>query len=322
MIAANTLIEVLAWLDTGDPARLEQLRQTLLGWKGSRLRASIAETGVLHLGPRQQNIHADTDLLELERLAQAAALVFHGPPLEHLIQTWDQLSATDPVFHHRVLRSLGEMIPILTQRHESDTAQAGLWLLTCRDALPREGRVDQDAALAEHLYRHFARGDLALAQQLQRWWEKHPDFEIAQKHRVLQTAALLGHWSVIEALFAAGKPYGSAPERRGTRRNARHAQLSDYLIDRMDQEAPQQLQALAQVVAQQLHQDDLDPQPFLQWALALARRAQQPEPSLHLTHALHDISAHTARLASLAHHSDPETAQMAQQTLDLLQEPT
>ncbi len=335
MLAANTLIEVITWMDDGDERRLQSLCDKLLGWKGGRLRAGIADTWVIHLGRRQEQITPQSPPDELSRLARASALVFFGPSIEHLIQEWLTLSMHQPEFRKRILQALGEMIPLLTRRHEDDICAASVALLQARAALPPDTatptfahrtRQDLDADLAEHIYRNFSRSRPELATSVQQWFLKHPGFQSPQKHRVLQSAALLGHWDVIDALFSSGHPYGAQPAstargisraRRGAmisqsiRRTTRRAQLSDYILDRMDQESPHALMSLASIVAHQLHQQDADPISMLTLLDALVRRGQQDGSSPAVQNAIGCFTASAPQIARLAQHPQEEIQNLA-----------
>ena len=45
MVAAHTMVELLAWLEEGGEEQREELCEAFLGWKGKRLREAIADVG-------------------------------------------------------------------------------------------------------------------------------------------------------------------------------------------------------------------------------------------------------------------------------------
>lgn len=329
MLAATTLIDLLTWLEGGDEERFPPLAESLLGWQGSRLRAQIATTGIIHLGKRQEQISPQTPDDELARLARAAALILQGPSLEALARDWSARAHTDPPFGRRLLRALGECVPILLKRHEGELCAAGLRLLEARAALPPddlsprgESRLNLDAALVEHLYRHFARQDPALADALRAWLRRSPDFVIAQKHRVLQTAALLAHWDVIEALLRSHNPYGDGVSDRGpahARAATRRSQLSDYLLDRADQDAPEALGRLLLAALDLLQRDDAELLAPLSLLQALSRRVRAGLASPLAITSRASLREHLPRLRALAQqHPLAEVREAALATLQEL----
>lgn len=306
MVAAQVLIDVLSWLDTGDDEKFRSLSSTLLGWKGRRLRDAIADTGLIHLGRRQTNTNADTSDEQLKRLTRAAGLVFTGPLLESFVQDWVALAESDSTFQERLLTALGELIPILQKRHEKEIASVGLLLLEQRSALSQKD-LPRDAQLAEYLYKHFARTHRDVAEGVRAWFCAHPSFEHPHKHRVLRSAALLGHWDVVMALFASGQPYG--PPGTHKTRPPQMERIHNYLLDRLKQEPPGILGHLNMCVVDLVQDENSDQTALLHWLHTFVTQARAD------TSLLSSLRTHPLSSASLQTHEALEPLLQLQESL-------
>lgn len=252
MLAAHTLVELIVWLDQGGTERYQMLSASLLGWKGKRLRDAIAETGVQHLGSRQTSISADTDPDALERLAVAAGLVLSSQALSEFVAQWLDMQPDDRNFRHLRLRALGGLVHVLSKRREQDLAALSLDLLEARRELPSDEpaagelrRVDLDGQLADRLYRQHGRGHESTVDRIRRWFVSNADYVNADKHRVLRTASVMGHWDVVEALFASGYPFG-LPGDGGP--DDPRTTLPAYVADRLAAEAQPLLATITQAL--------------------------------------------------------------------------
>lgn len=291
MVAAQKLVEVLSWIDNGGEENFYMLAEALLGWKGKRLRDAIADTGVVHLGKRQTDITPATPPDFLSRLARAAGLVLSGVNLESFIRSWLEMAPGDLNFRQTRLRALGGLVHILARRREQDLTAVSLMLLQSRDELPDYDppqhknagqnirRIDIDATLAEHIYRQANRAPQAAAVTRQ-WFVRHGDYDDTNKHRVAREAAVRGHWDLLKAFFASGNPYGKPPRtaRRlppGAQKGDLRSKLSDYIVERMAAEAPEELDALAHVIARHVAGQTGDVHAMLEWLIALTRYARQ-----------------------------------------------
>ncbi len=333
MIAARTLVDTLTWIDNGGEERFHQLADVLLGWKGKRIRDAIAETGVVHLGRRQTEINAQTDDLFLSRLARAGALVLDGVSLEDFIRSWLGVAPEDQAFRVRRLRALDSVLPILVKRHERNITPAALLIINAREELPARGlvspqsesrRIDLDAHLVDHLYRQFARNDLQLSARLRQWITQNPDYVHDDKHKLIRSAALMGHWDIVHALFSTGHPYGiTAPKSQqrlpnGAQRGELRTQLSDYLVERLSQQAPEQLYRLTQTVCASLLTPSCDISAMLEWLVHLARRAHQQGPQTPLRQAFSQVTTLQPQLQHFCHHNTSGVNQHARELLQYL----
>ncbi len=279
MLAAHTLVELIVWLDQGGDERYQALADSLLGWKGKRLRDAIAETGVQHLGSRQTSVSSDSDPDELERLAIAAGLVLSTSALGEFVQQWLEMDPEDLAFRQLRLRALGGLVHVLSKRREQDIAALSVALLDARSELPSDEpavnalrRVDLDGQLADHLYRQFGRGDAELVARIRGWLVTNAGYVNKDKHRVLRTASVMGHWEVVEAMFASGYPFGLPGD--GGRDDPRNA-LPSYVAERLATEASPLLAQITQALVDR--GDNADAEARDGWFAAIAARASEPE---------------------------------------------
>lgn len=277
MLAAHTLVELLVWLEEGGSERYEALSGSLLGWKGKRLRDAIAETGVQHLGSRQTSVDSDTEPDALERLAMAAGLVLSASALGDFVDQWLTMEPDDATFRATRLRAMGGLVHVLSKRREQDIAGLCLDVLDARAELPATEeavdelrRMDVDGQLADHLYRQFGRGDGPTVDRIRGWLIANAGYVNKDKHRVMRTAAVMGHWDVVEALFASGFPFGLPSD--GGKDDPRTT-LPAYVADRLASEAPDRLERITQAVCDA---PDGDAAAREGWLDAIRARATEP----------------------------------------------
>jgi hypothetical protein len=286
MVAAHTLVELLTWLEEGGAEKYQELCSVLLGWKGKRLRDAIADVGVEHLGTRQTEVNENSNPDAMERLAMGAGLALSSAAIAKFIAQWLALEPENQEFRRLRLRAMGGLVQVLSRRREQDLAPHAIDLLEARAELPAGEpamndlrRVDLDGGLADHLYRQFGRGGDDSADRIRKWLCENAHYVNEDKHRVLRTASVLGHWDVVEALFASGYPFGPATSNQGD--DARSS-LPAYVAERLGTEAPELLLHITQRVVDL--EGEHDKEAMDGWCAAI--RDRQGEPAFKTAAAL------------------------------------
>jgi len=277
LIAARMLLDVLLWIDDGTPERFAELSESLLTWKGRRLRDAISQTAAHRLADRVAALTPETPDTTLDRIGRAAALCLDGPELAAFTHATLALAPHDSDFRMRRLRALDGLVRILPQRKDRDILEAARLLLQHRallavDALGSDNvpvYLKADFALAEHLYQHFGRND-PVAAELRKWFVANAEHVLPNKLRVMRTAALLDHLDVLEACFDAGTPSQPEPHSGHTGDTARK-----LVVDRLAELHPEALKRITGRILQHLAQHTGDADALALWALDIARRARQ-----------------------------------------------
>ena len=241
MTAAQVLIDALTWMDHGGDERRDALLDTMLRWKGRRLRDALGGSSLRQLERRVEQLHGTPSRERLERLTLSAGMLLNGDDLERFLDMWGELPPP-------ALEALGPLVRLLPQRQDRKLSPAGHTLLMMREELPEEPeRVTADGALAEHLYR-VAILNRPIIASLRGWFKRHAAYRSPARHRVAQSAALAGHWDVVEAFFEAGSPQ-SQPD------TVADSELASFLYERA-REYPGVVARLTRTAATRPDQDN------------------------------------------------------------------